>query len=1598
MELGILHNSPPSTKRGYRAGRLHRLWHGLPPAPWPCTRSQHHSVPSRNLHPLMVPPFLQPHPDLQSAVGNAPLSSKHPAQLPTTDCLLSIISPMGGQPSDAPALSPPSPLQQGGQSSNAPALSPPSPLPQGGQPIALALSPPSPPPQGGQPSDAPGLSPSSSTLLLCPSDSTLNICHLNSQSAVKTARHATSHHPPTRRHPHSDDRLNDGSPQAAANRQRQIGRCGRKNCEPVINLTEIWTGGIPESSKLASSPVYRVTDDLATPTLDCKLDVRVLCPSLAAPHQGAPSFDLDMLENFLFGDSFKEDDVNILTHTGEGGGGPPHFCHTTPPPPHPTPTTTHHHHHPSTTTTTTYTHGAPPPSPPDSSDEMITTSQTPPDDKEGFFGHPLTKATIAIEGGGGDRDERRGGTGEEGASGEALLHEFLNLPAMDRQGVKIKDRGGLPGIIHAEAEAGRDGGVCVRSMQKRTEEAEEEEETNGGDNVDYMKMFLEQATDSLENMDHLLGLHQGAGAEAEVPLPLSDPTSSEDLALPVKVKLEDTGGGGGADSTLQKTPLTSGGAGIGTQPLKGAARRPSREGERGDQKGESDPGGSLHVHGQARGGSSGSCRRRTPINAIPPPPSSSTPNPSPASCPASPSSTTTTTTTTPLLPPQSPAVSVPSPSAVSSPQAVPTSALPPGLVTTCQTGVAAGVRTTGVNCMSSFVPAPSAAAAAASASESVLLVPLAHSTVLTVDHDTSAILLPSVTTTTTAGNSHHNHTIASSESPDSSTSSTPHPDLSEPPVKQTTKDKLKLRIAQTAMTQPLLDTHQQHQQQQQQQHHQQQTVDAASHHLNQQQYQKSVLHPDPHTTFQQQYSLNQQLQQQQQQIQQQQQQLQQTPSPREALAYLAEDDLAVMNGKFGNTGGLPHIKREDQFLDYDAPFPPPYNSSGMQVLYNPLPSSSPSSSSATAAAVAGLVSMVTSGDSPSAGLSEADLLSQMSSEPVLVQSQFLHLLQPLDIGQPTPQQHQHQHQQQQHQQQLNNGYYNPSDNLYIYTNNNNNNSNNNPLGKAADGGLLDLDTEKSVLQYVQQQQQQQHLQDHYGYGGGFQQYMNAGVAVDTSPDSGIGHDPGLSPNAAVLSLKETALAGTDGHGMKEGKSLKRRKSSQNPVLTRQFSSGSDKLLPRNPAIQKLEVNSTGYQYCLDAPISTTQRVEEDKVTYLNKSQYYPLVLENVTPERVPKGVLCKTVIMLVFRDEKSKEEESKAWQFWHSRQHSYKQRILDIDTKNSQGVGPNSISELAFNAVCVKWNPRDGQVRVSIAVHCLSTDFSNQKGVKGIPLHIQCDTYELFDCKKELLPCHRAYCQIKVFCDKGAERKTRDEERRRTAKTTKPEATGFSPGRRRTDEVFHSPCERSSSSSSSPSSSSSSSSCQFIVCVAVWLSAGRRRTDEVFHSPCERSDFYNMADLSTTPVFFSPSYATGEFTHNENVSLRDDDESSQPSPTQSGDQSDDVSMAKMPRLTSCSSCNKHLTPLMYVKENSDKAYHAIHLEVPTVDELLKAISHKFNKQLGTVTNFFKKSKKGILVRMDDNIVRHYSHETAFLLEVTPVGEEEVDVVLVETYQ
>ena len=56
-----------------------------------------------------------------------------------------------------------------------------------------------------------------------------------------------------------------------------------------------------------------------------------------------------------------------------------------------------------------------------------TTEDGPPDDIRAFFGHPLTAATTINE------EDRH-------ASAVALLHEYINLPALDKSGMKIGDK------------------------------------------------------------------------------------------------------------------------------------------------------------------------------------------------------------------------------------------------------------------------------------------------------------------------------------------------------------------------------------------------------------------------------------------------------------------------------------------------------------------------------------------------------------------------------------------------------------------------------------------------------------------------------------------------------------------------------------------------------------------------------------------------------------------------------------------------------------------------------------------------------------------------------------------------------------------------------------------------------------------------------------------------------------------------------------------------------------------------------------------------------------------------------------------------------
>ncbi|KAL5274995.1 GRHL2 family protein [Megaselia abdita] len=369
-------------------------------------------------------------------------------------------------------------------------------------------------------------------------------------------------------------------------------------------------------------------------------------------------------------------------------------------------------------------------------------------------------------------------------------------------------------------------------------------------------------------------------------------------------------------------------------------------------------------------------------------------------------------------------------------------------------------------------------------------------------------------------------------------------------------------------------------------------------------------------------------------------------------------------------------------------------------------------------------------------------------------------------------------------------------------------------------------------------------------------------------------------------------------------------------------------------IPKIFTN-VGFRYNLESPISSSQRREDDRITYINKGQFYGITLEYIPDQEKPiKNTVVKSVIMLMFREEKSPEDEIKAWHFWHSRQHSVKQRILDADTKNSVGL-VGCIEEVSHNAIAVYWNPLESSAKINIAVQCLSTDFSSQKGVKGLPLHIQIDTFED---PRDTQVFHRGYCQIKVFCDKGAERKTRDEERR--AAKRKMTATG------------------------------------------------RKKLDELYHPTQDRSEFYTMQDLLKPPVLFSPAddieksfyghetdslSGTPEGLKGTSPFLLHGQKSGTPTLKFHNHFPPDVQTDKKDHMIDNgmgvsefgpSIKRSRMTPplnervMLYVRQENEDVYTPLHVVPPTTGGLFNAIENKYKISVTSINNIYRTNKKG----------------------------------------
>uniref|UniRef100_A0A1A8C4G9 Grainyhead-like 2a n=1 Tax=Nothobranchius kadleci TaxID=1051664 RepID=A0A1A8C4G9_NOTKA len=237
--------------------------------------------------------------------------------------------------------------------------------------------------------------------------------------------------------------------------------------------------------------------------------------------------------------------------------------------------------------------------------------------------------------------------------------------------------------------------------------------------------------------------------------------------------------------------------------------------------------------------------------------------------------------------------------------------------------------------------------------------------------------------------------------------------------------------------------------------------------------------------------------------------------------------------------------------------------------------------------------------------------------------------------------------------------------------------------------------------------------------------------------------------------------------------------------------------------------------------------------------------------------------------------------------------------------------------------------KVFISVNCLSTDFSSQKGVKGTPLIIQIDTYSYNSCSSR--PIHRAFAQIKVFCDKGAERKLRDEEKKQLRRINRTKG-------------------RSSSSGST--------------------------------SPIKRAEstlFRSMLDLDSQPVLFIPDVHFGNLQRAGQVFAISTEEvvADRGGPLKRTSCQEDVCPSQ-PKKTKVEQERK---VLLYVRKESDEVFDALMLRSPTLKALMEAISDKYAVPVNKMAKVHQKSKKGVLVNMDDNIVQHYSNEDTFILSL-----------------
>ncbi|XP_019405823.1 PREDICTED: transcription factor CP2-like protein 1 isoform X1 [Crocodylus porosus] len=422
-----------------------------------------------------------------------------------------------------------------------------------------------------------------------------------------------------------------------------------------------------------------------------------------------------------------------------------------------------------------------------------------------------------------------------------------------------------------------------------------------------------------------------------------------------------------------------------------------------------------------------------------------------------------------------------------------------------------------------------------------------------------------------------------------------------------------------------------------------------------------------------------------------------------------------------------------------------------------------------------------------------------------------------------------------------------------------------------------------------------------------------------------------------------------------------------------------------------ELHCPAFQYVLCAATSPAIKQHEETLTYLNQGQSYEirLLCNPKLGDFSECRKLLKSVVRVVFHDRRLQYTEHQQLEGW--RWNRPGDRILDIDIPLSVGMLEPHIHPTLLNTVEFLWDPTK-RTSVFVQVHCISTEFTLRKngGEKGVPFRIQVDTFKANDKGEHMEHLHSASCLVKVFKPKGADRKQKTD-REKIEKQGLQEREKYQPSYESTVLTECAPWPEASSSPHSPPATPSLPSphtfklltperaCSTPSCV---LDSHAESTAEAL-SPC--------ASILETQQWLHRNRFSGYCRMLANFTGADLLKLSRTDLIQICGAADGIRLSNTlkarcvrPRLTLYISREPQASGGESPEESHSAVYQEVYLEELTAMELTNKLAELLSLPANQILQVSKQGPTGILILINDLMIRNLPDESCFIAAVTKV--------------